>query len=196
MSLVPAPLILASSSAYRRALLSRLTTRFESIAPAVDESPLPGELPALLAARLAALKAATVAEQRAGSVVIGSDQVATLDGLLLGKPGTVERACEQLLACSGRTIRFFTAVAVSGPAHPVPATHTDQTDVSFRVLDPAEVRRYVAAEQPLDCAGSFKAEGLGITLFSRIRSEDPTGLQGLPLIWLSGALRELGFTLP
>ncbi|MDJ0927332.1 MAG: Maf family nucleotide pyrophosphatase [Gammaproteobacteria bacterium] len=190
------PVVLASSSRYRRELLSRLLTQFDSVAPAVDETRLPDEEPAALSARLARAKAEAVAATVSDAIVIGSDQVAALGEQVLGKPGNAERALEQLLASSGRSVDFHTAVCVIGPQHSAVDRHVDLTTVHFRDLGEAELRRYLVAEQPFDCAGSFKSEGLGVTLMTRIDNEDPTALQGLPLIWLADCLRRLGMTLP
>jgi septum formation protein len=189
-------LILASTSAYRRELLARLRVPFECLAPGCDEQRLPGESAAALATRLARLKAETVAARHPGSFVIGSDQVAVRGDEILGKPGTVERCTAQLLQSSGREVAFLTAVHVVDGRHGRAEVHLDRTLVRFRTLDADEVARYVAADQPLDCAGGFKAESLGIGLFERIDSEDPTALTGLPLIWLSGALRRAGIPVP
>ncbi|MFM2438980.1 MAG: hypothetical protein RLZ55_1805 [Actinomycetota bacterium] len=197
MSALDAPrLILASTSAYRRELLARLRVPFECLAPGCDEQRLPGEPAVALAARLARLKADTVAARHPGSIVIGSDQVAVRGDAILGKPGTVERCTEQLLQSSGREVAFLTAVHVVDGRHGRAESHLDRTVVLFRTLDADEVARYVAADQPLDCAGGFKAESLGIGLFERIDSMDPTALTGLPLIWLSGALRRAGIPVP
>jgi septum formation protein len=185
------PLLLASSSRHRRTLLERLQVDFDSIAPGVDESPLAHELPAALAERLAAAKAQAGALQRPDAVVIGSDQVAALGSRILGKPGTVAHAEAQLQACSGRDVVFHTAVCVIDP-HGRMLAHSDLTHVRFRELDNAEIRDYVAREQPLDSAGAFRCEKLGIALFEHIESRDPTALIGLPLIWLCGALRQAG----
>lgn len=190
------PLILASGSAYRRELLERLGIPFRSLSPEIDESPRPGEEPAELVTRLATEKAQAVAIENAGAVVIGSDQVATLDGRLLGKPGSEEAAVAQLVECSGRSVEFLTGVCVldgRSPDYGEPALHMDITRVAFRPLSRSEITRYVARERPLDCAGGFKSEGLGIALFDRIDSQDPTGLVGLPLIWVSKVLVQLGF---
>lgn len=187
-------LVLASTSRYRADLLARLRTPFSCVAPEVDESPRPGEAPALLAQRLAAAKARAVAARYPGSWVIGSDQVAELDGKPLGKPGTEASAQAQLAAMSGKAVHFHTALCLSNGAEHLPAL--DLTTVQFRVLENAEIQRYVAAEQPLDCAGSFKCEGLGISLFEAIHTEDPTALVGLPLIALCRLLREAGYRLP
>ena len=190
------PVVLASSSRYRRELLSRLLTQFDSVAPDVDEARVAGEEPRALSERLARAKAAAVAAIATDAIVIGSDQVAALDGQVLGKPGNSERALEQLLASSGRTVDFHTAVCVIGPRRSSTDTHVDLTQVHFRALGEAELRRYLATEQPFDCAGSFKSEGLGVALMTRIDNQDPTALQGLPLIWLADCLRRLGVTLP
>ncbi|WP_058362970.1 Maf family nucleotide pyrophosphatase [Xanthomonas translucens] len=187
-------LILASTSVYRRELLQRLRLPFDSVRPQVEETPLPGEAPLALAQRLARAKAAAVAAGATDAWVIGSDQVAELDGQPLGKPGHVAAAHAQLAAMSGRSVRFHTAVCLLRGE--LALQLCDLTEVRLRVLQAAEIARYVAAEQPLDCAGSFKCEGLGISLFSAIHSQDPTALVGLPLIGLAGLLREAGYVLP
>ena len=187
-------LVLASTSRYRRELLDRLRLSFEVARPDVDESPLPAETPETLAVRLAEAKARAIATTRPEAWVIGSDQVADLDGVPLGKAGTRERAVEQLLAMSGRPVAFRTAVCVV--RGDVSLSALDTTVVRFRTLSAVEVERYVDAEQPLDCAGSFKSEGLGIALFEAIESRDPTALVGLPLIATAGLLRRAGYALP
>ena len=194
---VPGPrLVLASTSAYRRALLERFNLPFECIVPNVDETSLPGESALALAQRLARSKAEAVAVRYPESVVIGSDQVAVRGPDRLGKPGSVERCIEQLEHSSGREVEFLTAVhVVNGPAGNA-ESHVDRTVVRFRRLSRPEIERYVAADHPIDCAGGFKAESLGIALFERIESSDPTGLTGLPLIWLSHALRRAGIAVP
>jgi septum formation protein len=189
------PVILASSSVYRRELLQRILPDFAVSAPDVDESPIDGESPEDMAGRLADLKAQAIAAQRPGTVVIGSDQVPTLDDRILRKPGNRERALQQLGECSDRAVTFLTAVTVLGPDGRE-ERHVDRTRVHFRALHPDEIERYVDAEQPFDCAGSFRVEGLGIALFRHIESSDPTGLQGLPLIWLSSCLNRCGIVLP
>ncbi len=197
MSAVPRPrLVLASTSRYRRALLERLCVPFECVAPHVDETALQDESPQALAARLARLKAEAVAAAHPGAVVIGSDQVAVRGPEVLGKPGSVERCVQQLLQSSGREVEFLTAVFVLDAAAGRGEACVDRTVVRFRSLARAEIERYVAADSPLDCAGGFKAESLGIALFERIESVDPTGLTGLPLIWLCGALRRAGIPVP
>ena len=188
-------LVLASTSVYRRELLARLRLPFDAERPEVDETPLPGEAPSALVTRLARAKAAAVAARRPLDWVIGSDQVAELDGTPLGKPGGREQAIAQLTAMSGRAIAFRTAVALAGPGGRRLAA-LDTTTVRFRNLAAGEIARYVDAEQPFDCAGSFKSEGLGIALFAAIESSDPTALVGLPLIATAGLLREAGFALP
>lgn len=188
-------LVLASTSRYRRELLERLRLPFDVARPEADETPLPGEAPAALALRLAHAKAAAIARLDASAWAIGSDQVAELDGAPLGKPGGREAAIAQLTAMSGRTIAFHTGVCVLR-AGAAPLLAADLTRVRFRRLDAAEIARYVDAEQPFDCAGSFKSEGLGIALFDAIETQDPTALVGLPLIATARLLREAGFPLP
>jgi len=194
---MPAPrIVLASTSRYRRELLSRIVADFDVAAPDVDETPQAAETPSTLAARLAEAKACAVAAGRADAIVIGSDQVAELDGRPIGKPGTAERARAQLAASAGRTIVFHTAVCVVDTRSGAIDAAIDRTEVVFRPLSADEIARYVEHENPLDAAGSFKAEGAGIALFERIESTDPTALIGLPLIALARLLRAAGFTLP
>jgi len=196
-SSAPPGIVLASSSAYRRELLARLQLPFEAIAPDVDETPLAGEAPEATALRLARDKAGAIAAQRPGSLVIGSDQVATLDGMQIGKPGDHARALAQLQRMRGRRVVFHTALCLwdsrLDPAAPG-AVQLDQvqTLVSFRDLPDAELDAYLRIEQPYDCAGSAKNEGLGIALLERIDSSDPSALTGLPLIALTGMLRRAG----
>ena len=191
------PLILASTSTYRRELLQRLRLPFEVARPEVDESPLPGEAPQAMAVRLAAAKAQAIAGLHGGEDcwVLGSDQVAECEGRALGKPGTREVAIAQLSAMSGRVVRFHTALCLAHPDGRKWAVQ-DETRVQFRALSRAEIERYIDAEQPLDCAGSFKSEGLGIALFDAIDNRDPTALIGLPLIATAHLLRQAGFNLP
>lgn len=190
--------VLASTSRYRRELLARLLPDFAVDAPDVDETPIAGESPRDLAIRLASAKAQAVAARHPDAIIIGSDQVAELDGIALGKPGSVEAARAQLAASSGKTLSFHTALCVLDMRNNAAVAHSarDCTQVVFRTLDAATIARYVDAEKPLDCAGSFKAEGLGIALFERIESSDPTALIGLPLIALAHLLREAGLPLP
>ncbi|RPD85811.1 Maf family nucleotide pyrophosphatase [Luteimonas sp. 100069] len=189
------PLILGSTSTYRRDLLGRLRLPFTCERPDVDETPQHGERPDALASRLALAKAVDVAARHPGAWVIGSDQVATLDGRPLGKPGDRATAIAQLSAMSGQSVIFHTALAIVSHGQP-PLQAQDRTEVVFRELGPGEIARYVDAEQPFDCAGSFKCEGLGIALFDAIRSEDPTALIGLPLIATARLLRVAGYALP
>lgn len=184
----PAPFWLASTSRYRRELLGRLGLPFECEAPGVAETRLADESPRALAQRLALAKARAVAERHPGALVIGSDQVCALENRVFGKPGSVEAACAQLADLSGRTAHFFTAVAIVGLHAGIWKQHLDETRCVFRTLTAAEIAAYVEAERPLDCAGSFKVEGRGISLFERIESQDPTALIGLPLIWTSSAM--------
>jgi septum formation protein len=188
-------LILASSSSYRRDLLQRLTKHFRQLAPDIDESAAARETPAALALRLAIAKAKAVAAIRPGAIVIGSDQVAALGTQMLGKPGDHENARAQLLMCSGQTVSFHTALCLIDGRDGRVQHAVDTTHVYFRNLDSAEIEAYLHAEQPYDCAGSFKAEGLGITLFTRMQSDDPTALIGLPLIALNHMLRTAGIAL-
>lgn len=188
-------LILASTSTYRRELLARLRLPFDTARPEVDERPLQGETPLALAERLALAKATAIASRAPGAFVIGSDQVAELDGRPLGKPGGRDGAIAQLGAMSGREAKFRTAVCLRRGGEG-PRTATDTTIVRFRSLSFSEIERYVDAETPFDCAGSFKCEGLGIALFDAIESTDPTALIGLPLIVTARLLREAGFALP
>ncbi|HWX67447.1 MAG TPA: Maf family nucleotide pyrophosphatase [Rhodanobacter sp.] len=189
-------IVLGSTSRYRAELLRRLLTDFEQCAPGTDETPLPNEAPAERALRLAIAKAEAAAHGWHDALVIGSDQVAELDGLILDKPGTAERACAQLAASSGREVHFHTALCLLDTRDGHRHTHVDRTRVRFRELGTAEIARYVEREQPLDCAGSFKCEGLGISLFESIDNRDPSALIGLPLIALARLLRETGITLP
>ncbi|MBT2749263.1 MULTISPECIES: Maf family nucleotide pyrophosphatase [unclassified Lysobacter] len=192
---MPAPLLLASTSVYRRELLTRLGLPFDVARPDTDETPQPGEAPAALAQRLAVAKAAAVAAQHPQAWVIGSDQVAEFDGRPIGKPGGRDGALAQLAAMSGREVRFVTGLCVARHAQ-APLIALDITVVRFRRLSYAEIERYVDAEQPYDCAGSFKSEGLGIALFDAVESSDPTALIGLPLIATARLLREAGYSLP
>ncbi len=188
-------LILGSTSAYRRELLSRLHVPFSVESPHVDETPLPGEHPAALARRLALAKAQAVAQRFPDCVVIGSDQVADLDGQALGKPGNHERAVAQLRQMRGKTVVFQTAVAVVCQQSGFCQQALAPVKVTFRALDDDEIETYLRAEQPYDCAGSAKSEGLGIALLQSIENDDPTALVGLPLIRTSQMLRAAGIAL-
>ena len=187
-----APLVLASTSRYRRELLHRLRLPFQVESPAVDETPLAGESPAPLAQRLAMAKAQEVARRHPGAIVIGSDQVAECDGIAIGKPGTHDRAVEQLRAMRGREVVFHTAVAVVHLAGGYARGLLAPVRVRFRNLSDDEIEHYLRAEQPYDCAGSAKCETLGIALLEAIESDDPTTLVGLPLIRTCTLLREAG----
>jgi septum formation protein len=189
-------LVLGSTSRYRAELLRRLGLDFELRAPGTEESEWAGEAPAPRAMRLATAKATDAGAGLPDALVIGSDQVAELDGMLLEKPGSAERAHEQLAACSGRAVHFHTALCVLDTRDGRLRTHLDLTQVHFRPLNAAEIARYIEREQPLDCAGSFKCEGLGISLFERIENSDPTALIGLPLIALAQLLRDAGVSIP
>ena len=186
------PLILGSTSRYRRELLERLRLPFTCAAPQVDETPQPGEAPAALALRLALAKATAVAALHPQAVVIGSDQVADLHGQTLGKPGNHQRAVAQLRQMSGQQVVFQTAVAVVCNASGFADTALAQVTVKFRELSDAEIEHYLRLDQPYDCAGSAKSESLGITLLAAIHSDDPTALIGLPLIRTSELLRQAG----
>ena len=185
-------LVLASTSRYRRELLERLRLPFEVCAPAVDETARAGESPAALAQRLALAKAQSIAAARTGAVVIGSDQVAELDGRAIGKPHTHERAVAQLRSMSARQVTFHTAVAVVRADRAFTRVLLAPVQVTFRRLSDAEIERYLRLEEPYDCAGSAKCETLGIALLERIDSDDPTALVGLPLIRTCALLREAG----
>jgi septum formation protein len=185
-------LILASTSRYRRELLARLGVPFEVASPAVDETPLPGEAPSRMAQRLAMAKAQAVAVSHADAVVIGSDQVAELAGLAIGKPHTHQRAVAQLSAMSGQRVSFHTAVAVVCRERHFERVMLASVAVTFRTLSRPEIEHYLQTEQPYDCAGSAKSEGLGIALLAAIESDDPTALIGLPLIRTCALLREAG----
>ena len=188
------PLILASTSVYRRELLQRLRIPFEVISPNVDETPLTGESTLDLALRLANAKAAAVAKEHPHAWVIGSDQVADLCGAAIGKPGNFERALAQLQQMRGQTVTFYTALCLM--KSDVQTTLNVPTEVTFRKLPDDVLESYLLAEEPYDCAGSAKSEGLGISLLESIKSDDPTALIGLPLIALTGLLRDAGFMIP
>ncbi len=195
-------LVLASTSRYRKSLLERLGLPFETMAPDVDETPLPQEAPEMLVSRLSKAKAQAVAGKLTEALVIGSDQLVAVDGDVLGKPGTEEKARAQLARLSGREVTFLTGLCLA-PAGSAQGSPQDdavvpaefeliETPVRFRALSAAQIADYVAREQPLDCAGAFKSEGLGIALFERIGGDDPNALIGLPLIALCGMLERAG----
>jgi septum formation protein len=189
-------IVLGSTSRYRAELLRRLIPDFAQVSPGTDETPLPGEAPAARALRLAIAKAEAAAHGLDNALVIGSDQVAELDGLVLDKPGSVERARAQLAASSGHEVHFHTALCLLDTRDGRRHTHVDLTRVHFRELTAMEINRYIEREQPLDCAGSFKCEGLGISLFDSVDNRDPSALIGLPLIALAQLLRKTGVALP
>jgi len=186
------PIILASTSRYRRELMSRLRLPFDIVAPDVDESPLPGEAPLAMALRLALAKAQAVAHLHPQAVVIGSDQVCDLDGLALGKPGNHARATAQLQQLRGRSVQFHTAVAVVCTETGYQAEDLASVQVLFRTLSDDEIETYLRLDEPYDCAGSGRCEALGITLMDAIDSDDPTALVGLPLIRTARLLRGAG----
>lgn len=189
-------MVLASTSPYRAALLARLRIPFEAVAPTYVETNDPRSVAATLVLTQAEGKARSVVPSRPGAVVIGSDQVAVLDGEILTKPGSPERAIEQLGRLSGRTHRLLTAVVTLDGSTGERQTHLDETELTLRSLSPDEIVAYVAADTPEHCAGSYKIESLGISLFERQRGDDPTAIVGLPLIALSHQLRNIGFRIP
>ena len=182
-------IILASTSPYRRRLLERLQLPFRCVSPETDETPLPDEAPAALAVRLARAKAESIARLQPGALIIGSDQVASIEGSIMGKPGNFNSASAQLRSSSGREVVFYTAIALIAPNRDQERFHVERFCVRFRALSDSQIANYLHREQPYDCAGSFKAEGLGISLFSEVRSNDPSSLIGLPLIGLCSGLK-------
>ncbi len=188
----PRQLVLASTSRYRRELLERLGLRFKSAGPDCDESALPGEAAPETALRLSVLKARSVAPRFADALIIGSDQVASSEGRPLGKPGNHERATQQLRSLSGKAVDFHTAITLLDARSAAVQSRVVRCRVVFRVLDERRIEAYLRREQPYDCAGSAKAEGLGIALIARMETEDPTSLIGLPLIALTEMLERAG----
>jgi septum formation protein len=189
------PLVLASTSPFRRELLQRLGLPFETAVPDVDETPMPGETPQALVQRLAELKARAVGFTR-GGLIIGSDQVASTGADILGKPGTHEKAAAQLAFLSGKRVSFYTGLCLLNSASGELQLDMVPYHVQFRALTGTQIEHYLRAEQPYNCAGSFKSEGLGITLFERMEGDDPTALIGLPLIRLTSMLANAGVVLP
>lgn len=187
------PIVLASTSPFRRELLGRLGFPFSTMAPETDESPLPGESPEATALRLSEAKARAAAGRFPDALIIGSDQVAVLDGQIYGKPGTHERAVEQLRTMRGKTVNFFTGLCLFNAASGKARVRGVPTLVTFRDLSDAEIERYLRREQPYNCAGSAKSEGLGIAVIARMQGDDPNALVGLPLIALCDLLRDEGF---
>jgi septum formation protein len=190
------PLILASTSRYRAALLERFGLPFTAEDPRVEESTRKGETPRARAFRLAESKAEAIAIRFPNALVIGGDQVPATSTTILDKPGNAANCREQLKLLSGSTAEFYTACTVRCVEAGVKLSHVDTTAVKLRPLSDAEIDRYIEREKPFDCAGGFKAEALGITLFERIDTEDPTAIVGMPLIWLASALRGTGFQVP
>lgn len=189
------PIILASSSKYRKELLSRILNDFECISPDIDETPFPNEEPMALVKRLAKEKALEVANDYPEAIVIGSDQICVLEGDILGKPGSKENAIKQLTACSGKTVFFYTSLCVTKGTDEPKEISVVTTKVIFKELTQRQIQNYIERENPIDCAGSFKCEGLGIVLFEAIESNDPTALIGLPLIQVNQRLEKLGFNI-
>lgn len=189
-------ILLASSSRYRQGLLDRFLDDYETVSPDIDESAREGESPEELAGRLARTKAETVSKSNRDALVIGADQLAVLNGHVLGKPGDHQRAVEQLLAASGHSVAFLTAICVLDPETRRRYEHMDRTTVRFRRFDRRLADTYLHHDKPYDCAGSFRIEGAGFVLFESVQTDDPTALVGLPMIWLAGTLRELGYLLP
>ena len=189
-------IILASSSSYRRELLDRFLGNYEAIAPDVDESNDQGLPPGELATHLARKKAEAVAINARHALIIGADQLAVLDEHVLGKPGDHHKAVEQLLAASGKAVTFLTAVCILDPIGRTRYEHTDTTTVRFRQFDRRLAEAYLRHDEPYDCAGSFKIEGAGFVLFDSLKTDDPTALIGLPMIWLADRLLQLGYLLP
>lgn len=190
------PIVLASSSRYRRGLLDRFLDEYEAISPDVDESNETGLDPAALATHLARKKAEAVSVTARDALIIGADQLAVLEDRVLGKAGTAQKAVEQLLGASGKTVRFLTAVCLLDPVSRNRYEHTDTTTVRFRQFDRRLAEAYVRHDEPWDCAGSFKLEGAGFVLFEAVDAEDPTALIGLPMIWVADRLLQLGYLLP
>lgn len=189
-------ILLASASRYRQGLLDRFLDDYETVTPGIDESAEPGEDPETLAGRLARKKAESVSSTSQNALVIGADQLAVLDGTVLGKPGEHQKAVEQLLAASGKVVTFLTAVCVLDPVSRQRFEHIDKTTVRFRRFDRRLADSYLRHDKPYDCAGSFKIEGAGFVLFESVTTDDPTALIGLPMIWLAGILNELDYLLP
>jgi septum formation protein len=190
------PIILASSSRYRRGLLDRFLTEYQTVSPGVDESAELFDNPDEIAGHLARKKAEQVASSHRNAVIIGADQVAVMDRQVLGKPGDHQKAVEQLLSAAGKSVTFMTAVCVLDPIELRRYEHVDRTEVHFRNFDRRLAETYLWHDEPYDCAGSFKIEGAGFILFDAVRTDDPTALIGLPMIWLAATLRELGCLLP
>lgn len=190
------PIVLASSSRYRRNLLDRFLSDYESVSPDIDETPIPDMDGPTLATTLARRKAEAVSSSHRDALIIGADQLAMLDDRVLGKPGDHQTAIEQLLAAAGKTVRFLTAICILDPVTRTRSEHVDETVVRFRQFDRRLADIYLHHDTPYDCAGSFRIEGAGFVLFQSVQTDDPTALIGLPMIWLAGRLSELGYLLP
>ena len=186
-------IVLASASPYRRGLLDRFLDDYETVSPDIDESNPDDLNPKKLAQYLARKKAETVSMNARDALIIGSDQLAVLDGQVLGKPGSHQKAVEQLIAASGKTVTFRTAVCILDPVGRARYEHVDKTTVHFRQFDRRLAESYLRHDEPYDCAGSFKIEGAGFVLFESVTTDDPTALIGLPMIWVSDVLLELGY---
>jgi septum formation protein len=189
-------IFLASSSPYRRGLLDRFLNNYETVSPDVDESNPEGLPPAELATFLARKKAEAIAVNARQALIIGADQLAVLEDRVLGKPGDHQKAVEQLLAASGKAVTFLTAVCILDPIGRTRYEHTDVTTVRFRQFDRRLADAYLRHDEPYDCAGSFKLEGAGFVLFESVKTDDPTALIGLPMIWLADRLLQLGYLTP
>ncbi len=189
-------IVLASSSPYRRDLLDRFLDSYEAVDPEIDETNVDGLSPKKLSVHLARKKAEAVAINSRNALIIGADQVAVLEDKVLGKPGSHARAVEQLLAASGKAVKFLTSVCILDPVGRARYEHTDKTVVRFRNFDRRLADAYLRHDEPYDCAGSFKLEGAGFVLFDSVRTDDPTGLIGLPMIWVADRLLHLGYLLP
>jgi septum formation protein len=189
-------IVLASTSRYRRGLMDRFLTDFEDVSPDVSEDNGEGLAPDALATALARRKAEAVSAQARDSLIIGADQLAVLDGMVLGKPGNHQKAVEQLLAASGKTVRFLTAVCILDPVSRTRYEHLDTTTVQFREFDRRLAEAYLRIDEPYDCAGSFKLEGAAFVLFESVHTDDPTALIGLPMIWVADRMLKLGYLLP
>ena len=189
-------IVLASASPYRRGLLDRFLDDYEAVSPDIDESNRDALNPKKLARQLARQKAEAVSRTARDSLIIGADQLAVLDDRVLGKPGDHQKAVEQLMAASGQTVTFRTAVCILDPVARTRYEHVDKTTVRFRQFDRRLAETYLRHDEPYDCAGSFKIEGAGFVLFESVKTDDPTALIGLPMIWVSDVLLELGYLLP
>jgi len=189
-------IVLASASPYRRGLLDRFLDVYDAVTPDIDESNEQGLEPELLAAHLARTKAETVSMNARDALIIGADQLAVLDDQVLGKPGDHQKAVEQLLAATGKAVTFMTAVCILDPVGRRRHEHVDKTTVRFRQFDRRLAETYLRHDEPYDCAGSFKIEGAGFVLFESVKTDDPTALIGLPMIWVSDVLLELGYLIP